>query len=254
MKNFSFILFLLWVTFACAGEFSDSVAVKRWTAGASCNHHLTYLAIDYPVGGAASVVEPIRDWMDSVVSCNGRIREDENPARICLECAAKDDERLKADFDVDDASLLGNGYDSTWIVYKSQTKSTVTYMVESTGYELVAAHGWRNFPTYVFLKGESRPLEYNDVFAFPKSAMIRYVRELARTEPSNQHDCGVKQGFSDFDWIFPTSKGLGFQWHTYAVNCGACGNVVLVLPYERFRGMFTKKFYELLPEFGADTN
>ena len=99
------------------------------------------------------------------------------------------------------------------------------------------------------MKGESRPLQYNDVFALPKSVMIRYVREVARTEPSNQHECGVKQGFSDFDWIFPTSKGLGFQWHTYAVNCGACGNVVLILPYERFRGMFTRKFYELLSEF-----
>jgi hypothetical protein len=128
----------------------------------------------------------------------------------------------------------------------------MTYEILSSGYALVAAHGWYNSPTFVLMKGEARPLAYYDIFALPKKAMVRYVRELARTEPGNQHDCGVKQGFADFDWIFPTSKGIGFQWHTYAVNCGACGNVVLILPYERFRGMFTKKFYEILPEFTGE--
>lgn len=249
MKKISLLLIFLLVAFACAGGFRDSVVVKRWTAGTRCNHHLTYLAIDYPVDGPSSVIEPIRDWIDSEVSCNGHIRSGRNPAKNCLECVAENDESLKANFEVEDASVLGSSYDSTWIVYRSQTKSTIAYEIQSSGYALVAAHGWYNSPTYVLLKGESRPLLYHDIFAFPKSAMIRYVRELARTESSNQHECGVKQGFSDFDWIFPTSRGLGFQWHTYAVNCGACGNVVLILPYEYFRGMFTKKFYEILPEF-----
>lgn len=249
MKKFSFVVLVILVVSAYADGLRDSVAIKRFSAGARCNHHLAYLAIDYPVDGPSSVVEPIRDWMDSVVSCNGHIRDGKNPAKTCLECVAENDESLKAAFEVDNPSVLGNSYDSTWVVYRSQTKSTMTYEVQATGYALVAAHGWYNSPTYVFVKGKSHPLQYNDVFALPKSVMTRYVREVARTEPSNQHDCGVKQGFSDFDWIYPTSKGLGFQWHTYAVNCGACGNVVLILPYERFRGMFTKKFYELLPEF-----
>ena len=247
MKKFS--LFVLLIVSAYAEGLRDSIAIKHWTAGVRCNHHLAYLAIDYPVDGPSSVIEPIRDWIDSEVSCNGQIRNGRNPAKNCLECVSENDERLKADFEVEDVSMLGDRYDSTWIVYKSQTKSAVTYEVRSAGYGLFAAHGWFDSPTFVLMKGEARPLAYYDIFAFPKKAMIRYVRELARTEPSNQHECGVRQSFADFDWIFPTSRGLAFQWHTYAVNCGACGNVVLILPYERFRGMFTRKFYELLPEF-----
>ena len=61
MKKISLLLIFLLVAFACAGGFRDSVVVKRWTAGARCNHHLTYLAIDYPVDGPSSVIEPIRE-------------------------------------------------------------------------------------------------------------------------------------------------------------------------------------------------
>ena len=246
--KFSFVVLVLSIVSAYADGLRDSIAIKHFTAGARCNHHLAYLAIDYPINGPSFVVEPIRDWMDSVVSCNGRIRKGKNPAKNCFECVAENDESLKAAFDVEDPSVLGDSYDSTWVVYRSQTKSTMTYEVQSSGYALVAAHGWYNSPTFVLMKGEARSLAYYDIFAFPKKAMIRYVRELARTEPSNQHECGAR-AIDEIDHVYPTSRGLAFQWHTYAVNCGACGNVVLILPYERFRGMFTRKFYELLPEF-----
>ena len=172
----------------------------------------------------------------------------ENLIENCLEaCRDPDLESLREELG-EDADELGMSYDSIYVDFLLETKSTVSYQVSDYGYSYGAAHGHYSDPIFVIVKGSSRPLQFEDIFTVSRDKVADYIDDLSKTEPSNQHDCGAI-GIHEIHYVYPTKEGLAFKWHTYAVNCGACGNVVMTLPYDRFKGMFKPEFEKLLKEF-----
>ena len=232
---------------AVSAALAANVAVQTYEAQSSCNYYDSYINVDYPVGDS-SVVEPLKEWMDSTLYCNGKIGVGENPIAGCFDKCNVKYAMLREDFDFWEIEDFSGGYDSIWVIYKSQTPSTITYEVQTNGYNFGAAHGWFDHPVYVLLKGHAKPLTYEDIFTTTRAEMIEYLSYLARVEPSNQRDCGVRWTIEEIDRVYPSADGIVFLWHTYAVNCGACGNVEFVLPYERFHGMFRPEFEKIMKE------
>ena len=227
--------------------FAENVSVQNFKAQSSCNYFDSYIDVDYPIGDSGVVV-PLREWLDSTLHCCGKIGEGENPIAQCFDKCNVKYAMLRDDFDnVEDVGPFG-GYDSTWIIYASQTQSTVTYEVRTVGYSSGAAHEWGENSTYVLLKGRAKPLSYEDIFSVSRADMIGYLDYLAKVEPGNQRECGVRWNISEIDCVYPAADGIVFVWRTYEVNCGACGNVKFVIPYERFHGMFRSEFEKVMKE------
>ena len=226
----------------------EPLKVTRYQVTQSCRYYTAHLEVDYPVGGGTDVVQGLRQWLKDSLHCEGDIGSGENPIEACFgACHDPNMEELREEYG-EYADELGMSYDSTYVVFLSETKSTVSYQVSIYGYNYGAAHGWYTDPIFVIVKGTSRPLTFEDIFAVSRNKIVDYIDDLSKTEPSNKQDCPAI-GINEIDYVYPTREGLAFKWHTYAVNCGACGNVVFTIPYERFKGMFTPKFEKLVPEF-----
>lgn len=247
MKHFLLFLVVFGGLGASFAKTPDRVVVKRYEAGESCAHYSSFISVDYPVAGPAATVEPLRRWLEKTLECKGKIDAGENPAKSCVRCMDITVDMFKEEYPDITEGDLGEGFDSTCVELVSQTENTVTYQVKRYLLNNGAAHGSYDTPIYVFWKG--RLLEFADIFAVDSASAIKRVQELARTSPSNQGECRAHWGeIKEIHWLYPTREGLAFQWHTYAVNNGACGNVVLKLPYRNFKGMLKPGLDPLLHE------
>lgn len=248
MKNTLFLIFLiLGVAFAHGPYGRDQINVKRYEASKTCAHFSSYVSVDYPVSGPAATVSSLKNWIDSTLECGGRIGKGSNPAKNCIVCNDVTVNQFKSEYpDVTDNDL-GVGFDSIMIFLESQTKHTQTYLVKHVILNNGAAHESYTSPRYVLVNG--RVLGFSDIFSADSNTVVARVRELAKTEPSNQGDCRAHWGeIKEIHWVYPARDGLAFVWGTYAVNCGACGNVTLKLPYRQFKGLLKPQFEEILKE------
>lgn len=246
-KSLLLIFLMLGAVLAQAPHKRDAIIVKRFEASKTCAHYSSYVSVDYPVSGPAATVIPLKNWLDSTLECGGKIGKGGNPAKNCIVCNDVTVDQFRSEYpDVTDGDL-GVGFDSTKIFLESQTEHTQTYLVEHVILNNGAAHENYTSPRYVLVKG--RALGFSDIFSADSNTVVARVRELAKTEPSNQGDCRAHWGeIKEIHWVYPARDGLAFVWATYAVNCGVCGNVTLKLPYRQFKGMLKPQFEEILKE------
>ena len=236
MKKILLIVFLILdVAFAQAPYKGNHIIVKRFEASKNCAHFSSYVSVDYPVSGPPATVFSLRNWLDSTLECGGKIAKGLNPAENCIVC----NDVLASD--------LGVGFDSTMIFLESQTNHTQTFLVKHVLLSNGAAHESYTAPRYVLVKGHV--LGFSNIFSADSNTVVARVRELAKTEPSNQGECRAHWGeIKDIHWVYPAKDGLAFVWATYAVNCGVCGNVTLKLPYRQFKGLLKPQFEEILKD------
>ena len=83
---------------AVSAAVAANVAVQTYEAQSSCNYYDSYINVDYPVGDS-SVVEPLKEWMDSTLYCNGKIGVGENPIEECFDKCKVKYAMLREDFD-----------------------------------------------------------------------------------------------------------------------------------------------------------
>ena len=235
MKKILLIVSLIFgVALAQTSYKGNHIIVKRFEASENCARFSSYVSVDYPVSGPPATVFPLRNWLDSTLECGGKIEKGPNPAKNCIVCN-------------DVANDLGVGFDSTIIVLETQTEHTQTYLVKHVLLNNGAAHESYTAPRYVLVKG--RVLGFSDIFGADSNTVVARVRELAKTEPSNQGECRAHWGdIKEIHWVYPARDGLAFVWATYAVNCGVCGNVTLKLPYRQFKGLLKPQFEKILKE------